>query len=309
MCANNILMHALRFMVALLCIALTRVCEAITMCYVMKLVGVTLLTLRSEPELESVLFTKASLLAGVGFPLGMSWGQSRGRGSDLSLRRFPADVNHSHEGPPPPSPPWEAQTPPGPALMLTYLGRCWPRFVCLYAYMHVCMYVFHSPGSFNLGEMWALGYEERNGSIQFRPPIMSPNQSQLPHNRLQKFMCLILFLFPVSHEPVSWHNPVVAAQRITPFVNLCLRPFFLPLSEGQERWSRDIKGVRVIKVWENSLETVHLKLRYFVWSPPWHFKMYIWTYILKKNIFRQFIWHIFWHSIWHSIWHIFWHGI
>ena len=56
MCANNILMHALRIMVALLCIALTRVCEAITKCYGMKLVGVTLLTLRSEPELESVLF-------------------------------------------------------------------------------------------------------------------------------------------------------------------------------------------------------------------------------------------------------------
>ena len=29
-CANNILMHALRIMVALLCIALTRVCEAIS---------------------------------------------------------------------------------------------------------------------------------------------------------------------------------------------------------------------------------------------------------------------------------------
>ena len=47
------------------------------------------------------IITKASLLAGVGFPLGMSWGQSRGRGSDLSLRRFPAGVNHSHERPPP----------------------------------------------------------------------------------------------------------------------------------------------------------------------------------------------------------------
>ena len=57
MCANSILVHALRIMVALLCIALTRVCEAITRCYVMKLVGVTLLTLRSEPELESVLFS------------------------------------------------------------------------------------------------------------------------------------------------------------------------------------------------------------------------------------------------------------
>ena len=49
-------MHALRVMVALLCIALTRVCEAIRKCHGMKLVGVTLLTLRSEPELESVLF-------------------------------------------------------------------------------------------------------------------------------------------------------------------------------------------------------------------------------------------------------------
>ena len=56
MCANNILMHALRIMVALLCIALTRVCEAIRKCHGMKLVGVTLLTLRSGPELESVLF-------------------------------------------------------------------------------------------------------------------------------------------------------------------------------------------------------------------------------------------------------------
>ena len=44
--------------------------------------------------------TKASLLAGVGFPLGMYWGQSSGRGSDLSLRRFLAEVNHSPESPP-----------------------------------------------------------------------------------------------------------------------------------------------------------------------------------------------------------------
>ena len=49
-------MHALRIMVALLCIALARVCEAIRKCHGMKLAGVTLLTLRSEPELESVLF-------------------------------------------------------------------------------------------------------------------------------------------------------------------------------------------------------------------------------------------------------------
>ena len=40
-------------------------------------------------------------IAGVGFPLGMYWGQSWGRGSDLSHRRFLAEVNHSHEGPPP----------------------------------------------------------------------------------------------------------------------------------------------------------------------------------------------------------------
>ena len=33
-CANNILMHALRIMVALLCIALTRVCEPIRIVYV-----------------------------------------------------------------------------------------------------------------------------------------------------------------------------------------------------------------------------------------------------------------------------------
>ena len=56
MCANNILTHALRIMVALLCIALLRVCQAITNCHGMKLGGVTLLTLRSEPELKSVLF-------------------------------------------------------------------------------------------------------------------------------------------------------------------------------------------------------------------------------------------------------------
>ena len=45
--------------------------------------------------------TKAGLLAGVGFPSGMYWGQSWGRGSDLSHRRFLDEVNHSHEGPPP----------------------------------------------------------------------------------------------------------------------------------------------------------------------------------------------------------------
>ena len=49
------------------------------------------------------------------------------------------------------------------------------------------------------------------------------------------------------------------------------------------------------------------KLLYFVWSPPWHLKMYIWTYIF--DIFGQFIWHISWHGIWHSIRHISWHGI
>ena len=41
---------------SVLCIALTRVCEAIRKCHGTKLVGVTLLTLRSEPGLESVLF-------------------------------------------------------------------------------------------------------------------------------------------------------------------------------------------------------------------------------------------------------------
>ena len=56
MCANSTLRHALRIIVALLCIALTRVCEAIRKCHGMKLVGITLLTLWSEPELESVLF-------------------------------------------------------------------------------------------------------------------------------------------------------------------------------------------------------------------------------------------------------------
>ena len=49
--------------------------------------------------------TKASLLAGVGFPLGMYWEQSWGRGSDLSHRRFLAEASHSHEGPPPTLPP------------------------------------------------------------------------------------------------------------------------------------------------------------------------------------------------------------
>ena len=57
-CANNILMHALRIMVALLCIALTRVCEAIRKCHGVELVRVTLLTLRSEPELASELCFK-----------------------------------------------------------------------------------------------------------------------------------------------------------------------------------------------------------------------------------------------------------
>ena len=57
--------------------------------------------------------TKASLLAGVGFPLGMYWGQSLATGSDLSLRNGPP--SHSlkwaiHMKGPPPSagsnPPW-----------------------------------------------------------------------------------------------------------------------------------------------------------------------------------------------------------
>ena len=60
-CANNILMHALRIMVALLCIALTRVCEAIRKCHGVKLVRVTLLTLRSEPEPASELCFKTVL--------------------------------------------------------------------------------------------------------------------------------------------------------------------------------------------------------------------------------------------------------
>ena len=60
-CANNILMHALRIMVALLCIALTRVCEAIRKCHGVELVRVTLLTLRSEPEPASELCFKTVL--------------------------------------------------------------------------------------------------------------------------------------------------------------------------------------------------------------------------------------------------------
>ena len=60
-CANNILMHALRIMVALLCIALTRVCEAIRKCHGVELVRVTLLTLRSEPEPASELCFKTTL--------------------------------------------------------------------------------------------------------------------------------------------------------------------------------------------------------------------------------------------------------
>ena len=60
-------------------------------------------------ESDPPIITKASLLDGVGFPSGMYWGQSSGRGSDLSLRRFLAGVNHSHERPPPSAgsnPPW-----------------------------------------------------------------------------------------------------------------------------------------------------------------------------------------------------------
>ena len=58
MCANNILMHALRIMGALLCIALTPSCEAIRKCHGVELLGVTLLTLRSEPEPASGLCFK-----------------------------------------------------------------------------------------------------------------------------------------------------------------------------------------------------------------------------------------------------------
>ena len=54
-------MHALRIMVALLCIALTRVFEAIRKCHGVELVRVTLLTLRSEPEPASELCFKTVL--------------------------------------------------------------------------------------------------------------------------------------------------------------------------------------------------------------------------------------------------------
>ena len=60
-------------------------------------------------ESDPPIITKASLLAGVGFPFGMYWGQSSGRGSDLSHRRFLAEVSHSHERAPPSAgsnPPW-----------------------------------------------------------------------------------------------------------------------------------------------------------------------------------------------------------
>ena len=30
--------------------------------------------------------------------------------------------------------------------------------------------------------------------------------------------------------------------------------------------------------------TNHERILYFVWSPPWHFKMYIWTYILASYL-------------------------
>ena len=43
------------------------------------------------------MFTKASLLAGVGFPSGMYLGQSSGTSSDLSHLRFLAEVNPSHD--------------------------------------------------------------------------------------------------------------------------------------------------------------------------------------------------------------------
>ena len=74
--------------------------------------------------------------------------------------------------------------------------------------------------------------------------------------------------------------------------------------------------------------TVWLKLLYFEWSPPWHFKSYILTYILTFYLTFYLtsilifylaylpafylvyilafyhIWHIFWHSMWHSFSHI-----
>ena len=43
-----------------------------------------------------------------------------------------------------------------------------------------------------MGRIWALGYEEINGSIQTE--VMSPNQSQLFHNRLQKFSLRLAIL-------------------------------------------------------------------------------------------------------------------
>ena len=94
---------------------------------------------------KALFITKASLLAGVGFPLGMSWGQSRGRGSDLSLRRFRLMWIIHMKGPPPPGRP----KPPGPdcckrrlsyighrlAYLGPMLGACWGILKLCWAYV------------------------------------------------------------------------------------------------------------------------------------------------------------------------------
>ena len=71
---------------------------------------------KEETIVTQFFITKASLLAGVGFPLGMYWGQSLGTGSDLSLGKGPplpfTEVNHSHERPSPSSPPSARSNPP-----------------------------------------------------------------------------------------------------------------------------------------------------------------------------------------------------
>ena len=68
------------------------------------------------------LVTKASLLAGVSFPLGMYWGQSFWRRSDLSHRNVPFKwFNHLILTPPPPS---AGSTPGGSMVQWVVLNYC-----------------------------------------------------------------------------------------------------------------------------------------------------------------------------------------
>ena len=69
--------------------------------------------------------TKASLLAGVCFPLGMYWGQSFWSRSDLSHRNVPFKwFNHLILTPPPPPPPSAGSTPGGSMVQWVVLNYC-----------------------------------------------------------------------------------------------------------------------------------------------------------------------------------------